>query len=117
MAAVTSGRSSLSLAVKSANTYHLYLRTCMYEALHVSIHACHILKAIFLTFICLYSVQQKRADSADGKLVMFFFSYFSQKTGFDSSCKLSPLHGMSSKIRKYLKCCLLKFVPKVQCVQ
>ena len=30
------------------------------------------------------------ANSADDKM-MFFFSYFSMKTGFDISCKLSPL--------------------------
>ena len=33
--------------------------------------------------------------SADDRLVIFF-SYFSQKTGFDFSCKLSP----KEKIRK-----------------
>ena len=31
-----------------------------------------------------------RTNSADNKLITFFFSYFSQKIGFDISCKLSP---------------------------
>ena len=39
-----------------------------------------------LTFTTLW------AHSADDKLVIFFF-YFSQKTGFDISCKLSPMDG------------------------
>ena len=38
------------------------------------------------------------ANSADKKLVIFYSSYFSQKTGFNISCKLSPLETI------YMKC-------------
>ena len=52
----------------------------------------------------------------------WYFSYFSQKTGFDISCKLSPLETICmkcqscflSKIRKNISiCCLLKILPRV----
>ena len=69
-----------------------------------------------LTFTTLW------AHSAEDKLVIFF-SYFSHKTGFDISCKLSPmdgdnLHEMSNPVfrkikKKKSKCCLLKILPIV----
>ena len=73
-----------------------------------------------LTFTTLWT------NSADNKLTTFF-SYFSQKTGFDISCKLSPqlnflhcgdnLHEMPHPVfwkkkknnQNISKCCLLKF--------
>ena len=59
------------------------------------------------------------AYSADNKLVIFFL--FSQKTGFDISCKLSSLElawnvksFFLGKIRKNIsKCHLLKILPRV----
>ena len=47
------------------------------------------------------------ANSADDKLAIFFFD-FSQLTGFDISCKLSPMHEMSNPVfwekkEKYFK--------------
>ena len=51
------------------------------------------------------------ANSADDKLVIFFL-YFSQKTGFDFSCKLSPKQDLAfqmsnpvfwGKCEKYFK--------------
>ena len=41
-------------------------------------------------------------NSADDKLIytcIYMFSYFSQKTGFDISCKLSPL----SSVEKFTR--------------
>ena len=63
------------------------------------------------------------ANSADNKLVIFFlfFPYFSQLTGFDISCKLSPLETICMKYQiqfsgknkeKISKCCLLKILPR-----
>ena len=58
-----------------------------------------------LTFTTLW------ANSADAKLAIFFFFFFSPLTGFDILCKLSPgdnLHKMSNPVsgknkRKYFK--------------
>ena len=65
-----------------------------------------------------------RANSANN-LHWWYFSYFSQKTGFDISCKLSPLDWrqfawnvnsvvFGGKIRKIFQTasCLLKFNPE-----
>ena len=52
----------------------------------------------------------------------WYFSYSSQKTGFDISCKLSPLETICMKCQNMFfgenkknisKCCLLKFLPRV----
>ena len=43
------------------------------------------LNIAYLTFTTLW------ANSADNKLMVFFFSYFSQTMGSEISCKLSPL--------------------------
>ena len=44
----------------------------------------------------------------------WYFSYFSQKIGFDISCKLSPQSLFSWKHKKNIsKCHLLKFLPRV----
>ena len=62
------------------------------------------------------------ANSADNKLVIFF-SYLPQETGFDISCKLSPMETIcmqcqilfpGKKNKKNIsKCRLLKFLPRV----
>ena len=62
-----------------------------------------------------FNLYQSLGYSADVRLVISF-SYFSQKTGFDISCKLSPLNKcqimFSRKIKKNISvCCLLKFYP------
>ena len=52
------------------------------------------------------------ANSADDKLVIF---YFSQKTGFDISCKLCIKYQkqFSGKNTKNISKCLLKILPRV----
>ena len=60
--------------------------------------------------------------SADDKFVTFvvFFIFF-KKTGFDISCKLSPVETICmncqicflEKVRNILECCLLKILPRV----
>ena len=64
------------------------------------------------------------ANSADG--IFKYFSYVSQKTGFDSSCKLSPMETVCMKCqilfsgekknnkKNISKCHLLKILPRVQ---
>ena len=63
------------------------------------------------------------ANSADNTLMLFFFFYFTQKTGFDISHNLSPLQtickkcqnlfsGENKKIFQYVIC--WKFYPKCQ---
>ena len=47
----------------------------------------------FLTFTNLW------ADSADDKLMIVFLFFFFQKTGFDTSCKLSPFERICMKCR------------------
>ena len=62
---------------------------------------------LYLTFTTLW------ANSADNKLMIIFF-IFSQKTGFEISCKLSPLETIcmkfqimfTNKNRSILNCCL-----------
>ena len=63
-----------------------------------------------LTFTILW------ANSADDKLI--FLSYFSPKSGFDISCKLSPfeiicMKCLWGKIREIFQCRLQKILPRV----
>ena len=63
-----------------------------------------------LTFITLW------ANSADNKLVIFF-SYFSQKTGFDIAyietiCMKCQMFSGKNK-KNISKCCLLKILPRL----
>ena len=60
-----------------------------------------------------------RAHSADDKLMPFFFSYSSLRTGFDISYKFSPKETISMTCKSLFsgrnketisKCCLLKFL-------
>ena len=57
---------------------------------------------IFQNIICKFSILRITftilwANTGDNKLMIFFFSYFFQKTEFEISCKLSPnLHEMSN---------------------
>ena len=61
---------------------------------------------------------------ADDKLVMFFLLFFFQKTGFDISCKFSPLKTVCMKCQNVFSgknkkniaikiCHLLKILPRV----
>ena len=72
---------------------------CLTSSLHLSI-ICPVYGLLFhLLFICLRWLKL----SSLGEIVMrrhieiFFFSYFSQKAGFDISCKLSPLETICMK--------------------
>ena len=56
----------------------------------------------------------------------YIFSYFSQKIGFDISCKLSLWRQFAWNVKSYFlekniknisKCCLLKFAPSMQSVK
>ena len=58
----------------------------------------------------------QQANSADDKLMIF--SYFTQKTGFDISCKFSPMETTCMKCQNLFFgknkkiCCLLKTLPR-----
>ena len=80
------------------------------------------LKDIFSFGMTHLTISALWGDSADDKLMTFF--YFSQKTGFDISCKLSPVEticmngqnlfsGEKKKKKKKISKCLLKFLPRV----
>ena len=73
-----------------------------------------------ITIIDIVTFTTLWANSAIDKLMIFLFSF--QKTGFDISCKLSPMETIcmkcqilfSVKIKKNIsKCCLLKILPRV----
>ena len=67
-----------------------------------------------LCLVCISAFTVLWAISADDKHDIF--PYFFQKTGFGSSCKLSPLETICMKCQNMFsgkKCRLLKFLPSV----
>ena len=64
-----------------------------------------VLTSRALTFTTLW------ANSADDN--WWYFSYFSQKTGFDISCKLSPMETICMKCQN----CFLEKIRKQDCLQ
>ena len=75
---------------------------------------CHL----FLILLGTLTITTSWANSAD-KFMMFFLFY--QKTGFDTSCKLSPLKRQnlfSGKNKKNISTCrLLKILPRVPSIK
>ena len=73
---------------------------------------------------CVLTFNSLSANSEDDKFIVLFFSYFSQKTGFDISCKLSPLETIcmncqslfsgKNKKKKYFKMSSADILPRVQ---
>ena len=99
------------------SSLHMYMKLVKFH--HSTHHYKRLGKSeLIQQYLCIFTTLW--VNSAGDKLI--YFSYFSQKTGSDISCKLSPMETTCMKCQSLFsgqnkknisKCRLLKFLPSM----